>query len=497
MVTRRTSHAGHARPSLAQNKRLNRRDAGLGSTRPGRGGTSAAHAGGRGARHAQGPTVRRSAASRSSINNVRPSVSGGGAAGGSDGALITRRRLLFGAIGLGVLAAAGGGAALVSSMQDNADDEIDVLTVAEDAVTANTSLETVDDYATCMSLVGSYELPYGTLIWANDDSVAACLLPTETAKPLTQVGLLSLSTGTCTTVLENAVGQAEGFEIYDVRATSSGLIWTEADILDGVWRIYTARVADGGGSIGSPALVDEGSTGEWDTPTIAAVGGNAFWQVLPALDGPRSTEESQLKRAAMGTGAAEVVYTSNGRMATAPYASEDAVVITPRCPASRTNYQLTCIDAATGETRDTMVLPSSMAPLEAGYGETGFTFAFDAIYSYGGGIANLGTYTPMQTASGSGYSDVPWFRYARTPTTAPAWCGRYFMVKSSTAVVGVDFSAGQSFAFDVENGADDYGEFLASSGSRDTVVTYTNIDYTPISGDAVNCCRVRIWTPVA
>ena len=28
---------------------------------------------------------------------------------------------------------------------------------------------------------------------------------------------------------------------------------------------------------------------------------------------------------------------------------------------------------------------------------------------------------------------------------------------------------------------------------NDTVVTYSNIDYTPIGGEAVNCCRVKVW----
>ena len=102
-----------------------------------------------------------------------------------------------------------------------------------------------------MSLAGSFELPYGTLVWASDDSIAACLVPTDQGTPLTQVALLSLGSGAYPIVLEQAVGSDLGFEIYDVRATSSTLVWTEADILDGVWRVYTAR--HDGGSIGTPA----------------------------------------------------------------------------------------------------------------------------------------------------------------------------------------------------------------------------------------------------
>lgn len=58
------------------------------------------------------------------------------------------------------------------------------------------------------------------------------------------------------------------------------------------------------------------------------------------------------------------------------------------------------------------------------------------------------------------------------------------MVKSTSAVCGVDLQGKRYFALSAENGADDYGEWLASSGQNDTVVTYSNIDYTPIGGEA-------------
>ena len=38
-------------------------------------------------------------------------------------------------------------------------------------------------------------MPYGTLVWANSETYAACLLPTENSSPLTQAAVLSLSSG--------------------------------------------------------------------------------------------------------------------------------------------------------------------------------------------------------------------------------------------------------------------------------------------------------------
>ena len=325
-----------------------------------------------------------------------------------------RRHFLFGAIGVTALAAAGGAASVVLKQREEAAGNVTVLEVPASAVTAlNTSASEsaftlVEDASARMGLSVRAELPYGSLVWASGDDVAACLLPTEEAKPLAQVGLLSLGSGNLSTVLERAVGQEEGFEIYDVRATASGLVWTEADILDGLWRVYTARLADG--VAGDPHLVDEGD-GQWETPTIAAAGAYAFWQVLPKVDGDYSAEDSLVKRASLGSGDVDTVYTSHGRPCTPPYALADSVVITPRADTAGTYYQLTHLDAASGNVLDTMVLPRSMRPLEAGYGDNGFSFSFDAWYNYGDGISQIGTYTPASRVTDGNYSDAPWFSF--------------------------------------------------------------------------------------
>ena len=409
---------------------------------------------------------------------------------------------MFGAAGVGVLAAAaGGGVYLANTMQNDDAPELSTLSVAEDQVSSLDALTEVDA-SSAMSLIGNFSLPYGTLVWSNDDSVAACLLPTEQAKPLTQIGLLFLGSGECPTVVSEAVGQAEGFEIYDVRACASGIIWTEADILDGIWRVYAASFD--GNALGEALLLDSGDS-DWEMPTLAAVDGYAFWQVLPQSTGNASREKSLLKRAAFGSDDAEVIYSSTGRMSTPIYALADAVVITPRTDTSTVHHQLTYIDARTGNVIDAMVLPASMKPLEAGYGETGFTFCFDGIYSYGDGIANLGTYTPRtsvattQAADGIGnaaYSDTPWFRFPRNPTAAPAWCGQWLMVKSTSAVCGINLEENTYFAFDVKSGAASYGDYLASSGSSSVVVTYSNIDYQPLDGEEKQYCNVRVWACV-
>lgn len=417
-----------------------------------------------------------------------------------DQTLLTRRTFLYGALGIGAAAAlAGGGYAVYSATRPpDPDEEIAVLEVPESAVVTLEDREAIDsaELANYVSLVGSFELPYGTLLWTNNDTVAACLLPTEeSANPLSQVALLYLGSGERITVLEEAVGQAEGFDIYDARASEQGLAWTEANILDGVWRVYAAALSQG--TLGTPTLLDEGESEEWETPTIAAVGMNVFWQVLPALGGSQTSAQSVLKKSRFASGGTvETVYSSTGRMSTPPYPTADGLVITPRTNTASVNHQLTLIDADSGAVRDRLVLPSGMKPLEAGYGTNGFTFSFDSIYNYGGGIAKLGTYTPAETHGTEDYAGLPWYSFTRNPTAAPAWCSGWFIVKSSRSVCGIDIGSLTYFALPVESGSDDYGDYLATTGTTSTIVTYANINDTAVDGTTKRLCLVRVWAPV-
>lgn len=468
MTTRRSTHANHAKPTGSTRRSVQKRSV------------------------AQGAARRRKSAEKSGGIHV-PTSNGE--------ILLTRRHFLFGALGVGALAAIGGGATfLVQKQQHDASGSVKTLEVPASQVTTLTTSDDssaftlIEDASTRISNTGRFELPYGTLVWASGDDVAACLLPNDKAKPLAKVGLLSLSSGHVSTVLEKAVGQNDGFDIYDARATATGLIWTEANIFDNTWRLYTAT--SDGASIAAPQLVDQGDA-DWETPSVAAVGGYAFWQVLPKVDGAHSTEDSLVKRATMGSDDVETVYTSHGRPCTPPYALADSVVIVPRADTAGTYYQLTHLDAASGNVLDAIVMPRAMRPLEAGFGDTGFMFSFDARYDYGDGISNLGTYAPSTKVSDGAYNSAPWFCFGRTPTAAPAWCGGLLIVKSSRTVCGIDLKTNEYFALQPDNGADDYGEYLASTGSNGVVVTYANIDDKPIVGDPKKYCLVKVWTPTA
>ena len=423
--------------------------------------------------------------------HAAPEVSVGSTARPNAETLVGRRGFLYGAAAVGALAVVGIGTTVANTMPDSGTD-VDHLDVPETSLTTLAEFEVIDDADSMVQLVSTFELPYGSLVWVNDEDVAACLLPTETGSPLAMVGILHLGSGMLSTVLQQAVGAAESFEIYDVRATSSGLVWTEANVLQGTWRVYAARLVS---DVPTDVVLLEEGDDTFETPTLAAVNKRAFWQVVPKLPNTDGLP-SRLMRATFGKESGTCVYESARRMGTPPYSATGSVVISPRLNMSSVYYQLTNISAKTGEVIDQLTLPRSIAPLEAGYGTNGFMFSFPDIYNYEGAISNLGTYTPLENPAGRNYSDVKWFGFARTPTAPPAWCKDLLIVKSSYSVCGVDLAAGSYFAIDVDDGADSYGDYLATTGVRDTFVTYANIDHTPVEGTATHACRVKVWKPL-
>lgn len=398
--------------------------------------------------------------------------------------MLTRRQLLVGAAGVGALIAVGAGAQAFTKSQEAAS-EIPTLEVPTDALTSlsGDSYSALDGDAP-LSLAGEYKLPYGTLVWANSDSYAACLLPTEGADPLTQAGIIALSDGSVTTALAAPVSTERGFDIYDVRCDDTGMVWVEANCLSGEWRVYQAKHSKG--VLGSAVLVESGDS-TYDVPFIAAAGGRAFWQVLPDSSGAAYAEDSLLKSASFGSSDVREDWRSHGRMGTPIYSTGDGVVIAPRADSSGVYYQLTLLQASDGQMQDQLTLPAAMKPLEAGYVNGRFTFSFDAAYSNHEGLSSIGTYAPIDAG---GQSGAEWFCFDRNPTAAPAWTGSYFIVKSTRTVSGVDLAGQKYFSLDCPSGCDDYGDYLATSGTMDSIVTYVAI---PASGSEDAYTLMRVW----
>lgn len=403
-------------------------------------------------------------------------------------ALITRRNLLIGAAGVAAVAGVAFGA---NRIADSIDEErkIPVLNLSADSVESAAAYDQVEMDA-CVALQSRVELPYGSLVWSSCPTVAACLLPTETASPLTKVALWSITSGLDVTVLDEAIGTSQGYEIYDVRATDQAIIWTEANILQESWCIYSASVSEL--ALGEPVLMESGNCSEWETPGIAAVGPYVYWQLLPNVEGPFATEQSTLRKAKAGATSFSAIVHSTGRMATAPYALVDGIVVTPRADAEGVFYQPTLLDAKTDEVLDTFIMPQNMKPQDVGYGKNGFIIAMGAIYDFNDGLSNLGCFSPtVKPAEAAQYSTVKWVTYTRQPSAPPCWSGPWFIVKSTQAVCGFDPESRKSFVIDPQNGSEDWGDYLATTGISDTIVTFAHVDYTPLNSGVVHAILTK------
>lgn len=426
--------------------------------------------------------------------NKQPKRARRSSSGKNANTLITRRALLFGALGVGAVAAGTAGVMALSNREEEAE-EIVTLTVPEENVFDLESCAEIDASDT-FELVGDYELPFGTLVWANDEEVAACLLPTEEATPLVNVAALSLSTGNMFTVLEQAIGTEEGFEVYDVRGNSSGFIWTEAAIMEGLWRVYTAPFSDY--TLGEARLVDEGNATN-EVPLIAIVGDYAFWQTnAPITNENARREPATVKRSSFSSGETRTIYESVGRMSAPLVGCGESIIFTPRHEEAVSYCDLVRMDAATGRIQESLTLPSGMLPNQVGYGPTGFSFCFESIYDYGGGIANLGTYTPASASKSGDYSNLQWFRFNRTPTAPPCWCtDDWFMVKSNQSVCAVNIANKLFCSLGVESGCLDWGDYLVSSGNHNTVVSAMQISQVDNDNNETKKTQVRVWRPLS
>jgi hypothetical protein len=68
-------------------------------------------------------------------------------------------------------------------------------------------------------------------------------------------------------------------------------------------------------------------------------------------------------------------------------------------------------------------------------------------------------------------------------------------VKSTNVIAAVDLVEQKYVTIPTESATQGYGEYLATSGTSDRIVTFANVDYTPMSGERINECTVRVWEP--
>ncbi|MBR2522003.1 MAG: hypothetical protein IKE61_02610 [Coriobacteriales bacterium] len=394
---------------------------------------------------------------------------------------ITRRDFILGSAAASLLVS--GTTMLIGCSSGSGDDqlngefEITELSVPESSVIQSSDFEELTT-SKCISEWATYDIDMGSILHMDCDSLAIVISPGSSNNVLTRLGFLVMSSGKVVYFLNQAIGQSEGYTIYDARGNGEIAIWTECNLRTGDWRVYLAAV-NSSAKIMDPIKVDEGDA-DFDPPMLCVCDKKAYWTVMPDPNGEAKESDSYLKCATVSMPLSQIVYTSHGRMITNPQASDGIVTIVPRADTSSTRYQMTAIDSATNQPIKGQILPKSMRVNTAIYMNDTFVFGIEQNYNFGDGISNFGTYS----ATGDG----KYMRFNRTPFVTPAQVGKYIVIKSTKAVVGCDMANRQFFAIDTVKGSESYGDFLVSTGTSGSIVVYTSIP----KGDGSGKGKVRV-----
>lgn len=384
--------------------------------------------------------------------------------GAQDAHAFSRRNFLKGAaatfVGAGVLTAAGTTTACGSSSS------VDTTGL----MVSSSNLVTIDDYEEVdasgyVSNDMSLTLPSGTMIWSATDSYALLMLTGSTAKPLNTLAVLDVTTAEYKTVLDQAVGTSEGFEIYEARASGFILLWTEVNYTNSQWRVYCATF-NGMDAPGTPVLFDSGDS-NYSPPLLGACAKQAVWTFVPTEDGSNSKDGSLIKTRSLSDKDSSTLYSAKGYDYAIPECSNKIVTNVPRANVSTTSYVLTAQDPSSGDIIAQQLMPKAVRPMDAIYMNDRFAFQIEASYDSTSAIAQMGTYYDL----GNGR----YFRINKTPACTPAYCGNWFVAKSGKSTLGVDFDNKRYFVISAPDHSSSYGDYLATSGTCKRFLVYSTV----------------------
>ena len=381
---------------------------------------------------------------------------------------LTRRRFVGGTAATAAVAAT---AAALSGCADVSSDGSALTYSGESQVIDDTQVvDVTDEYEyvddTGLSALYTWSLPLGTVLFHCEGSWAAAMFAPESAVNVNTLGVVSLATGTATTLLTDPL-LGSGYAFHDVRCGSGVFAWVEEDYAAATWTLY-GQCFSAGLLTGSPVELDSGDE-DWEPAKFTCTGSSVIWQKMPFASGAERTSYSHCYRWTVDATASEELYESPGRFATSPRVTDGILTIAPRVLEDEgTYYGMTAIDLDTLATLDQLVMPSSVKPFEAIYMNNLFVFAVEANYGYGGSLGNMGSYIGRE---GSTYITL-----SREPL---AWAvgdggSRYFIkVKSSHYVV--DTEAETYSVLTAPSDSLDYGDYPASEGLCTLFATYSTI----------------------
>ncbi len=326
-----------------------------------------------------------------------------------------------------------------------------------------TSLADLTVEARTVEASGAFTLPAGSIVEVDSENIAAVRSITKVAHPLAEAGILDLTSGEYSLVLPQAVKHDQGFDIVDVRATDTMLMWVETKAADGSWAVFSASLS--GVTPGQAILLEEG-TADYLLPSIAVSGSTAIWLHAPDPEKDKSAEETEVRARDLDATESRVLLSTDATVRLPLRVCSGVVTVTERSLVAGTRQsEIVAVGVADGKTVDHLVLPAPIAPSDAVYLDGAFSFAVPAKYDGVGPLGSVGTY--LQTGKAS------FIRLPKQPLDTATRKGALFVAKEGKSTAVVDAAAKTYFLIPAIDNAPDYGDYLSVNGSGSRVVTFT------------------------
>lgn len=373
--------------------------------------------------------------------------------------VFSRRGFLRGVVGAGALAAAGS----LAGCHKGTDGSAGLMVPSSSLVTTDDLEEAwFDDVLSCDVDV---DLDLGTMAWGIDDQYALLMQTGEGARPLNTLGLFNLQSGSVSSLLDQAVGADEGFDIYEARASSDLLLWTEVNYSTYDWRVYCSPL-DSSMGMGSNTLYDQGPA-DFMPPLLCACGDQAVWTVSPDEEGAHAKDGSVVKARSLSEGGDRRLANPRGYLLAIPERSDGVVTTVMRADTDSTNYQLLAQRPGSGEVVSQVIMPPSVRPMDAILLDGRFAFQIEASFSSNSAIAQMGTYFDI--------GDGRYLRINRVPSCTPALHGGWLITKSGKATLCIDPAGGRYVIVDAPPHSLGHGDYLATSGACGRFLVYSTV----------------------
>jgi hypothetical protein len=400
---------------------------------------------------------------------------------------LTRREFAAAAT-LGALAGAtlGPSSAAADDQDESAEEPLtDEASLSDEEASADeqTAVDAVDDEGNTNVLLGfrdlseevsyqpiaTYDLPLGSVVYADCDTRAAVIQRSDTLSPLTVIGCLDYASGEYTVVLPEPIG-GRSFTPSEARATEQLLVWLEVNNTTDDWALYAVPFTGQEVGVSSPGLVQLGSgDADWLPPQFDVAANRVVWQVMPDPSGPYSSKSSHAYLWTLGQTSGTSVWESPGRFACEPNISAGVLTLTPRVtPDQGVYYAVIALDLDRNlELVDQVSMPVSVKPFRATRVGDVFAFSVEANYGYGGRLGNMGYYI----GDGAG----PYRYLSREPSAQVSAVGGRYVVRSLLSYFVVDPELETYTVLSAASSCVDYGDYPACAGTVGQFVTYAAV----------------------